>query len=80
MRLARISQSFERLRAMRATKRLEGECGNPGLGAAIANAVCDALRDRGVTLTALPLTPARILAALRRAGERRAVDIARGRA
>jgi len=57
-----------------------GECGNPGLGAAIANAVCDALRDRGVTLTALPLTPARILAALRRAGERRAVDIARGRA
>ncbi|PYN57100.1 MAG: hypothetical protein DMD92_14660 [Candidatus Rokuibacteriota bacterium] len=57
-----------------------GECGNPGLGAAIANAVCDALRDRGVTLTALPLTPARILAALQRAGERRAVDIARGRA
>src|SRR6202035_2715069 len=22
-----------------------GECGNPGLGAAVANAVCDALRD-----------------------------------
>ena len=25
-----------------------GECGNPGLGAAIANAVCDALRDLDV--------------------------------
>jgi len=44
-----------------------GECGNPGLGAAIANAVCDALREHGVALTALPLTPARVLAALRRA-------------
>jgi carbon-monoxide dehydrogenase large subunit len=43
-----------------------GECGNPGLGAAIANAVCDALRDRGVAVTALPLTPARIVAALAR--------------
>ncbi len=41
-----------------------GECGNPGLGAAIANAVCDAFRDRGVALTALPLTPARVRAAL----------------
>ena len=51
-----------------------GECGNPGLGAAIANAVCDALRDRSVALTALPLTPARILAALR-AGERRAASV-----
>jgi carbon-monoxide dehydrogenase large subunit len=45
-----------------------GECGNPGLGAAIANAVCDAFRDRGVAVTALPLTPSRVLAALRRAG------------
>ncbi len=45
-----------------------GECGNPGLGAAIANAVCDALRDRGIALTALPLTPPRVLAALRPAG------------
>jgi carbon-monoxide dehydrogenase large subunit len=34
-----------------------GECGNPGLGGAIANAVCDALRDRGVGITSLPLTP-----------------------
>ncbi len=41
-----------------------GECGNPGLGAAIANAVCDAFRERGVALTALPLTPARLRAAL----------------
>jgi aerobic carbon-monoxide dehydrogenase large subunit len=35
-----------------------GECGNPGLGGAIANAVCDALRDRGVGITKLPLSPA----------------------
>ncbi len=42
-----------------------GECGNPGLGAVIANAVCDAFSDRGVALTTLPLTPSRILAALR---------------
>jgi carbon-monoxide dehydrogenase large subunit len=43
-----------------------GECGNPGLGGAIANAVCDAFRDRGVTITALPLTPARVREALQR--------------
>src|SRR6266850_2054170 len=42
-----------------------GECGNPGLGGAIANAVCDAL---GVPLTALPVTPARVRAAIERAG------------
>jgi len=41
-----------------------GECGNPGLGAAIANAVCDAV---GVPLTALPVTPARVRAAIERA-------------
>ena len=35
-----------------------GECGNPGLGAAIANAVCDALP--GVALTTLPLTAPRL--------------------
>lgn len=40
-----------------------GECGNPGLGAAIANAVCDAL---GVSLTALPVTPPRVRAAIER--------------
>jgi len=42
-----------------------GECGNPGLGAAIANAVCDALGSR-VTITSLPITPARVFAALAR--------------
>ena len=42
-----------------------GECGNPGLGGAIANAVCDALRDAGVGITALPITPARVREALR---------------
>ncbi|HEY2992697.1 MAG TPA: xanthine dehydrogenase family protein molybdopterin-binding subunit [Methylomirabilota bacterium] len=41
-----------------------GECGNPGLGAAIANAVCDALAASGVSLTALPVTPARVFAGL----------------
>jgi CO/xanthine dehydrogenase Mo-binding subunit len=43
-----------------------GECGNPGLGGAIANAVCDALRDRGVGITTLPLTPALVFAAIQR--------------
>jgi CO/xanthine dehydrogenase Mo-binding subunit len=41
-----------------------GECGNPGLGAAIANAVCDALAPRTIALTTLPLTPARVRAAI----------------
>jgi carbon-monoxide dehydrogenase large subunit len=41
-----------------------GECGNPGLGGAIANAVCDALRDARVGITALPITPARVCEAL----------------
>jgi CO/xanthine dehydrogenase Mo-binding subunit len=41
-----------------------GECGNPGLGGAIANAVCDALGRPDLALTALPLTPARVVAAL----------------
>jgi carbon-monoxide dehydrogenase large subunit len=41
-----------------------GECGNPGLGGAIANAVCDAL-GRTAPIPALPLTPARIFAAAR---------------
>jgi aerobic carbon-monoxide dehydrogenase large subunit len=40
-----------------------GECGNPGLGAAIANAVCDALGRPALGITTLPLTPARVLAA-----------------
>src|SRR5215468_64447 len=37
-----------------------GECGNPGLGAATANAVCDALAPSEASITALPLTPARV--------------------
>jgi carbon-monoxide dehydrogenase large subunit len=41
-----------------------GECGNPGLGAAVANAVCDALAAHNVSITALPLTPASVRAAL----------------
>ncbi|HEX3176411.1 MAG TPA: xanthine dehydrogenase family protein molybdopterin-binding subunit [Methylomirabilota bacterium] len=40
-----------------------GECGNPGLGGAIANAVCDALAPHAPRLAALPLTSARIHAA-----------------
>ena len=41
-----------------------GECGNPGLGGAIANAVCDALGRPDLPLTALPVAPARVVAAL----------------
>jgi len=42
-----------------------GECGNPGLGGAIANAVCDALSPADLSITALPLTPARVFMASR---------------
>jgi carbon-monoxide dehydrogenase large subunit len=41
-----------------------GECGNPGLGGAIANAICDALAPRAVSLTRLPLTAARVFDAV----------------
>ena len=41
-----------------------GECGNPGLGAAIANAICDALP--GVALTSLPLTATRLFTVVRK--------------
>ncbi len=41
-----------------------GECGNPGLGAATANAVCDAFAPRAPSITALPLTPARVYSAI----------------
>src|SRR5262249_27562357 len=41
-----------------------GECGNPGLGGAIANAVANALNRPELALTALPLTPARVHAAI----------------
>jgi len=42
-----------------------GECGNPGLGAATANAVCDALAPHGASITALPLTAARVFESAR---------------
>jgi len=42
-----------------------GECGNPGLGAATANAACDALSPRDASITALPLTPARVFSSAR---------------
>src|SRR6267378_198968 len=42
-----------------------GEVGNPGLGGAIANAVCDALASGDLAITALPLTPSRVFAAAR---------------
>ena len=44
-----------------------GECGNPGLGAATANAVCDALAPGVSSITALPLTPARVFQSARAA-------------
>ena len=47
-----------------------GECGNPGLGGAIANAVCDALGHVDLSITALPLTPARVFTAFRATGPR----------
>jgi len=37
-----------------------GECGNPGLGGAIANAICDALGESGPGITSLPLAPASV--------------------
>jgi carbon-monoxide dehydrogenase large subunit len=42
-----------------------GECGNPGLGAAIANAVCDALGVRDAPFTTLPVSPERVFSLLR---------------
>src|SRR6185503_9026310 len=48
-----------------------GECGNPGFGAAIANAVCDALRDLEVRITTLPVTPSRVRAAIEAAARAR---------
>ena len=44
-----------------------GECGNPGLSGAIANAVCDAFRDLGVGITTLPVTPRRVWEAIQQA-------------
>jgi carbon-monoxide dehydrogenase large subunit len=42
-----------------------GEGGTEGVGAAVANAVADALRDFGLALTELPLSPDRLARALR---------------
>jgi CO/xanthine dehydrogenase Mo-binding subunit len=42
-----------------------GEGGSSGCGGAIANAVADALAPLGVVITALPLSPARLLALIR---------------
>jgi CO/xanthine dehydrogenase Mo-binding subunit len=44
-----------------------GEGGSSGCGAAIANAVADALAPLGIAITALPLTPDRLAALLRAA-------------
>ncbi len=44
-----------------------GEGGSSGCGAAIANAVADALAPLGVSITALPLSPDRLLALIRAA-------------
>jgi CO/xanthine dehydrogenase Mo-binding subunit len=41
-----------------------GECGNPGLGATMANAVCDAFADLGLSLATLPVTPQRVWEAI----------------
>lgn len=48
-----------------------GEGGTAGAGAAIANAVADALRPLGVEITDLPLSPDRILALIREASGRK---------
>jgi CO/xanthine dehydrogenase Mo-binding subunit len=45
-----------------------GEGGSSGAGAAIANAVADALAPLGVSITALPLSPNRLLELIRAAG------------
>jgi carbon-monoxide dehydrogenase large subunit len=47
-----------------------GEGGSSGAGAAVANAVADALAPLGVEITDLPLAPARLLAAIAAARER----------
>jgi aerobic carbon-monoxide dehydrogenase large subunit len=48
-----------------------GEGGSSGCGAAIANAVADALSPLGVSITALPLSPDRLLALIRAASPSR---------
>ena len=48
-----------------------GEGGCTGSGAALANAIADALAPLGVAVTGLPLTPATIVASIREAASRR---------
>jgi carbon-monoxide dehydrogenase large subunit len=43
-----------------------GEGGSSGCGAAIANAVADALGPLGISITALPLSPDRLRALIRK--------------
>jgi len=57
-----------------------GEGGTLGPYAAIANAVCDALAPLGITIDELPLSPARIHAALAAAGAQRSITEADARA
>jgi aerobic carbon-monoxide dehydrogenase large subunit len=49
-----------------------GEGGSSGTGAAVANAVADALAPLGVSITSLPLTPDRLLGLIRAARAREA--------
>jgi len=49
--------------------------GNPGLSGAIANAVCDAFRDLGVGLTALPVTPRPVWEAIQQARRQAALRV-----
>jgi carbon-monoxide dehydrogenase large subunit len=44
-----------------------GEAGTSGAGAAVANAVADALRPLGARIAELPLTPERVRRAIERA-------------
>jgi CO/xanthine dehydrogenase Mo-binding subunit len=47
-----------------------GEDGTVGAGAAVANAVEDALAHLGVKITTMPLSPSRVLALIQEVGAR----------
>jgi carbon-monoxide dehydrogenase large subunit len=55
-----------------------GEVGTVGAAAAVANAVCDALSDLGVTHVEMPFTPQRVWEAIRSASNGRRADGPRG--
>src|SRR5439155_80863 len=55
-----------------------GEGGSSGVGAAIANAVADALAPFGVAIRELPLSPGRIVGLLRAVGSHASLDPHRG--